>query len=306
IELMGLSGAAFRISFMSPWCPSSPDIFPREHSARFLGYKLSEYAKYQDEDQKKMLHVIKQELNAGRPVIGINLISVPDWAVITGYIGDKLLCRSYYDEESEEGVDEESGYSIAEKFPWIIYTLEKTEVIPNKIDATRESIDFAVKHFNIERYTFSDSSYANGYFAYDTWINDLENEELFSSMDKDKFTQYWHVNAWTYNSLFDARTAAINYLTRIKEHFQGRESDILTLAIEKFKEIKDLLWENWIHFPFTFWVREEEGKISIPGNRHVDGINWTQDMRNNAAEALRSIQLKEKEAFEILAQFNIQ
>ena len=44
IDLMGYSGAAFRVNIAQPqWCPSAPDMFPRLHFAKYLGYELTPY-----------------------------------------------------------------------------------------------------------------------------------------------------------------------------------------------------------------------------------------------------------------------
>lgn len=295
VDLMGMSRAAFRISLSYEWCPSSPDMFPRDDAAHFLGYHLHEIVQDETENRKKkMLTIIKDELNSGWPVIAIDLVKFADWGVITGYDNDTLWCRSYYDEGDQ--------YTTTEKFPWIVYTLKKTGAIPDRLQTIREALNRAVEQFYLEK--IPGLPYANGLTAYDTWITDLENEELFNSLDDELFHRYWHVNGWVYSQLYDARVAAFTFLNRIAPAFTGKEKKTIEKASKQFSKIKMLLWDNWVHFPFPHWVNKEVGKIWIPPSdepRWIDGTAWTRPMRKKAAEALKVIKQEEIQAFQVLA-----
>ena len=309
VYLMGISGAAFRLSFHQPeWCPSSPCAaigpFP-DYSTKAVGYNSQWY--YLDDErfnwanegvessriksQDEMIKIIREEIDNGRPILGVGLISPPDWGIITGYKDGKLLCRTYYDKTEE--------YSVADNFPRIIFTLKKNESSTlDKMETIRESLKQAVKLVNTEKI---EEKYANGFAAYVAWIKDLENEEMFSKMDKEQFEHYWHVNAWVYDSLFDARLAAANYLKKIQFKFSGKEQEIIYEVSEKFGEIIEFLFEQWVHFPFPFWVKKEEGKIWIPVDRFVDGDTWTEEMRKKGAETLKIVKKKEEEAYKLLS-----
>lgn len=290
IDLMGMSRAAFRISLSYEWCPSSPDMFSRDDAASFLGYFLRR--RVLNENSEDMLSVIKDELGKGRPVIAIDLVTCADWGVITGYEGDVLWCRSYYDE---------GEYTVAEKFPWIVYTLEKT-IVPDRLQAIRKSLHLAAEQMYVKE--LPGLPYANGLAAYDRWISDLENEELFASLNEEQFQRYWHVNGWVFSQLYDARLAASAFLDRVAPSFSGKEKEIIEKAGHVFGSITAMLWDNWVYFPFPHWVNKDSGKTWIPPPdepRWIEGVTWDQPMRDTAADALRVIRQKEETAFDVLA-----
>ncbi|MFX1534065.1 MAG: hypothetical protein ACFFDI_07520, partial [Promethearchaeota archaeon] len=245
VDLMGLSAAAFRLRFHQPeWCPSSPegsfDPHP-ETVMKALGYQGQSVGK-NDKNQENMHQIIREEIDNGRPVLAIDLISPADWGVITGYIDDKLLCRTYHDtigKTFQKFIEETYGvkrkdlgiiedYNIADNFPWIIFTMKKIGSIPKRIESIRASLSLAVELLKKEKYL---GKYANGFAAYDAWTKDLENEDMFSKMDEKTFNTYWHINGWIYLSLWDARHAAAIYLQRIQKEFSGKEKETIKKAI---------------------------------------------------------------------------
>ncbi len=290
--LMGVSAAAFRLSFHQPnWCPSSPDAATNETYAmqvlNAVGYK-GQFLNTEMTSQKEINQTIRDEIDKGIPVVAIDVVKVADWGVVTGYQNGKLICRSYWDKGDE--------YSVAEKDPWIILKIEKAGPAPPKIDSIRDSLKLAV---DLSRKKEIDH-YANGLAAYDAWVKDLENEDSFKGMDEATFMHYWHVNGWVYDSLFDARVAATRYLQSVKEEFSGKEKAAITDAAQRFEDVMKTLFDNWIHFTMASWVRKDEKKTWTPKGM-IDTDTWTEDMRKNGANALRTIKRKEEQAFEALS-----
>lgn len=290
--LMGVSAAAFRLSFHQPnWCPSSPDAAINETYAmqalKAVGYR-GQFLNTEMLSQKELNQTIRDEIDKGVPVVAIDVVQVADWGVVTGYQNGKLICRSYWDKGDE--------YSVAEKEPWMILKIEKAGPIPSRISSIRESIRLAVDL----SMTKEIGHYANGLAAYDVWARDLENETSFSKMDDATFNHYWHVNGWVYDSLFDARAAATRYLQVVKEEFSGKEKTAISDAAQRFEDVMKTLFDNWIHFPMPSWVRKGEKKTWTPKGM-IDADTWTEDMRKNGANALRGIKRKEEQAFEALS-----
>jgi len=292
IYSMGVSAAAFRLRFHKPdWCPSSPDAALDETyvkpALRYVGYDGQFFAA-ETSRPDEMKRVIIKEIDKGIPVVAIDLVRIPDWGVVTGYQNSKLLCRSYYDQGDE--------YSVVEKDPWSILRLEKVRSMPERLECIRESFRLAVELAHRETI----DGYANGLAAYDAWIMDLENEDLFQKLDEPTFHHYWHVNGWVYDSLFDARLAASRYLRRVTVEFQGKEKQVISKAAEQFDSIMRTLFDNWVYFSFPHWVRKEEGKTWTPKGM-IDATTWTTDMRRNGAEALGRVKAKEGDAFDTLS-----
>jgi len=295
--LMGVSAAAFRLSFHQPnWCPSSPDAGTNEvyaqQALKAVGYKGQFiFLNAETMGQKEINQTIRDEINRGVPVVAIDLVKVADWGVVTGYQNGKLICRSYWDNGNE--------YSIAEKDPWIILKIEKVGPAPPRTRSVRDSIKLSAE---LSRRKEIDH-YANGLAAYDAWIRDLENEGSFKTMDEATFSHYWHVNGWVYDSLFDARVTATRYLHSVKDKFSGKEKASVEDAAQRFEDIVKTLFDNWVYFTMASWVRKDQNKTWTPKGM-IDTVIWTEDMRKNGANALKTIKQKEEQAFETLSSIN--
>ena len=207
--LMGVSGAAFRLHFHQPgWCPSSPDAtcgFDCSGPAlKALGYtaKGIHSDKNNPEDVKQVREAVIQSIDKGHPVLAIDLREVPDWGVIVGYTdgGKKFLCRTYYDKGEE--------YTPAEKWPWVVEVIGGKVDAPDKRDSILKSLEIAVEIANTEKY----EDYTSGFAAYEIWAKELLDDAKFANLDDKELKSKHHTNAWCYNSLVDAREAAVRYL----------------------------------------------------------------------------------------------
>lgn len=306
VDLMGLSAAAFRLMFHHPtWCASSPDASLGPYPTYIMDAIQYEGAMYRNDgsakSKAKLWEHIKSELHQDRPILACDLVKPPDWGIITGYRGNQLLCRTYWDRVRKDSLRKEGTYIHAEKFPSALFTIKRKPARRKDTTVFRKSILHAV---DIAFKPSLDKNYSNGLAAYDVWINDLADHALFSAMDAHTFQQHWQINAWIYDSLWDARYAAVNYLKRLIPLFFDHEKEIIREAMLKFEEIRQQLFEEWVHFPMPFWVNHEENKIWIPGDRFIQGSTWTQEMRDQGAEVLRKIKYKEQQAFQLLSQIS--
>ena len=291
--LMGVSAAAFRLRFHQPeWCASSPDAaldgtYP-EAAMKATGYDGEFIVRMVpgEKAMEKMFQLIKGEIDSGKPMLAIGLTKFPDWGIIAGYDGKKILCRTYYDESEE--------YSVAEGFPWIMFRVRKRDEEP---PPARESIINSIKlAVELAQTPFIDR-YANGLTAYDVWIKDLENEEMFSKMNQKELFIHWHINGWIYDSLYDARNAAVEYLKKAEKILDGKKREIIKEAAEKFERVRKAIFENWIYFTMPHWV--SQGRTWTP-KATIETDKWTPEMRRKGAEALKNIKKLEQEAFNIL------
>jgi len=146
-------------------------------------------------------------------------------------------------------------------------------------------------------YTDEVDGYANGLAAYDVWIRDLEREEMFTNMKKGTFVEHWLINGWIYDNLYDARLAASKYLRRATKEFTSENKQLVKSAAEKFEKIAQKIFENWVYFTMprsakksNFW--------SLKARFLSD--DWTRQMRENGAKALKTLKSLEKEAFNTL------
>ena len=130
-DILGLSGYGFRTHFYrGSFCGSSVDATcGRDIGSEILkrlGYEFEVYSlpdsckackEKEGETRKHLLRQIKASIDAGWPVIAIDLIDVAEWGLVTGYQqgGEQLFCRTYFDMTE--------GYELAHKFPWTIYAI---------------------------------------------------------------------------------------------------------------------------------------------------------------------------------------
>ena len=292
--LMGVSAAAFRLRFHYPeWCASSPDAALdgtfSEAAMNAIGYKGDFIVRIIEGKRaaEKMFQIIKEEINEGRPLLAIGITRIPDWGIIAGYGEDgKIICRTYYDKGE--------NYSIAEAFPWILFRIKKEKrKKPSQKEAFLNSIKLAVELAHVKRV----DHYFNGLAAYDVWIADLKNEEKFEKMNKSEFFVHWHINGWIYNSLYDARNAAVKYLKNSVKILEGNKSEKIREAAEKFEKVRETLFNNWVFFTMPHWVK---GENTWTPKQIINANTWTPEMREKGAKALEKVKTLETEAFEAL------
>ena len=274
--LMGVSGAAFRLHFQ--WCPSSPDAtcgFDCSTPAlKALGYTA--YAIHSDnnkpEEVKKVREAVVKSIDKGYPVLAIDLINVPDWGIIVGYSdgGKKFLCRTYYDKSEK--------YSRAEKWPWVVEIIDQKVDAPDNKKSILKSLEIAVKLANTENY----GDYASGFAAYEIWAKELLDDAKFANLDDQETKSKNHTNAWCYNSLVDAREAAVRYLKLIGKEFDGESSTHLSTTMKIYEEVVNKLKEGWKYAPFPWQLKQ--------------GESWTKEMRHSEAEVLKEVLTLERKA----------
>lgn len=151
-QIMGMSGACYRICFTDVWDYSCTDALVAYDYASPLslasGYSFRMAHRLEKWERKAERLAIMEDIQNGRPVPAINLRVAPEWGVITGYTdnGSRFLCRTYFDEEiftaleqeNEQNqkdrhliFDENEGYLFTDFWPFLILHFgEKKEALP--------------------------------------------------------------------------------------------------------------------------------------------------------------------------------
>ncbi|HBN85337.1 MAG TPA: hypothetical protein DDZ89_16010, partial [Clostridiales bacterium] len=122
-QIMGMSGACYRIVFCEVWDWSALDALvafsydiPLYHA---IGYEPV-WACRLDKDARvaERKRIVADILN-GKPVVAINLRVAPEWGAITGYSdkGKTLYCRTYFDGDK---LNENKDYLETENWPFLI------------------------------------------------------------------------------------------------------------------------------------------------------------------------------------------
>ncbi|MCF7919871.1 MAG: hypothetical protein K9N06_08155 [Candidatus Cloacimonetes bacterium] len=288
-DLLVLSGYGMRTCFFDGWCPSSPDATcgydTGSRILKKLGYDFDYYfleglvnqEEYENLDYSEIDNIRKmvmESIDAGWPVMAVDLIQVPEWGIITGYQkgGKELLCRTYFDQTE--------GYEIARKVPWVLIRIKgKKEIEIEKL--YHDLLTDALPFFEIEKF----ENYSNGLQALQMWILDLRDEEALSLKSPDDFHETGFTNSWIYYCLTDSRTKMGDYLEENREKF-GISSEAMSTLIKLYKN---------------------EGELLQKGMQNVTGMEvqntpetWTPEMRHNQAATLEEIKNLEIKILEIL------
>lgn len=300
-DLVGLSGYGFRVQVTKGLYPSAPDACSGKNTGlsilKTLGYSsnslflLNKESKFTQADPQKipaLRTVVKNSIDAGYPVIAIDMIDMPKWGLIIGYQNDcaQYWCRTFYDETK--------GPEIAQKEPWEVYAITGYRAVDLQ-SSYRKSLKTALEMYKTKKYkgnfvgdavfeSQQNDGYYSGLAAYRYWIEQLADEKAFKEMSGNDRDSAQNGNLWTYKSLLDARQFCAEYLTANKERFGVEVAKIEALA-NVYQEEADLLRQH---------LKE------IPGSTGNAPRGWTQKDRNNQIEVLRSMQALEESAYGIL------
>jgi hypothetical protein len=334
VDLMGLSAAAFRVRLaystsdaimggrIHPGISVDPLVGPHmELLARATGYALERDGHFMhDFDVHVVAERIEKEIDAGRPVIAMNMRNASDWGVIVGYDPDlpaddgeggyppeRLLCHTYYDFAGPLP-------QRVPSFPWnTFYVRREREPLAREL-AVRASLEWATTLLTTQRQRVDvptgwlwhyQPEHWNGIAAYEAWIEDLRDEEGIAGLSPDQFLNYWQGHACMYNQLRDARCAAAEYLRRIASGLAPGQAQLASAASHVYDQMVELLARGWGCFPFRaegyvepgmgWWLVCQQAELE-EDRAPAYAEQWTPAMRAGAVDVLHAARGKEEEA----------
>lgn len=224
-QIMGVSGACWRIAFTPLWDYSSADaLVAYDYSApacTALGLTDSWADRLQPEERQSAKHRIMDSIRKHELPIAINLRVAPEWGVITGYMddGSTLLCRSYFDDETYSDLQDNSeflddmkiskGYLYVDHWPYRLVHFSSQENQPSARDNLYASLRVKIESIN----TAEHNGYWLGYKAIEGWSDSLLEHAWYMSADDEAFGRRMGVNHFCMMALADARRSAAVYLT---------------------------------------------------------------------------------------------
>lgn len=122
-QIMGMSGACYRIAFTEVWDWSATDaLVAFDYSSilfNAIGYEQIWADRVEKDDRNEERKKIVNDIASGTPVIAINLRIAPEWGVITGYgeNGKIFYCRTYFDKEY---LNDNKDYLETDFWPFLI------------------------------------------------------------------------------------------------------------------------------------------------------------------------------------------
>ena len=232
--LCGVSGAAFRTHFFDTWCPSSPDATVGFDAgtvalkARGLNPTWL-HVSSDGKNKPQILAAIRKSIDAGIPVLAIDLIETPEWGIIVGYQkkGEELLCRTYFDKRK--------GFEVAQKFPFVVAILKREGKVPDDGASINQGFGIVVQNLTTPKY----GEYYSGLAAFDKWMARLRDDD-FTKLDSAELSNVIQANYWTFSRLVADRKTGIEYLNNVAQRMPGLEAKTAAVASLYQREIEAL------------------------------------------------------------------
>ncbi|UCD08598.1 MAG: hypothetical protein JSU79_09585, partial [Dehalococcoidales bacterium] len=300
IKVMGVSGACWRIAFLSPnWDYSSVDaLIVYDYASP--GYNAFGYSPQFAEGVEKKYRVIERSkivdsIKQGKPVLGINLRVAHEWGVICGYEdnGNTLLCRTYFDDDIINSSDfdnrpgNEEKYLHVDNWPFIITYFGQKGIVPTDHLNLLNSLKVMVESMKAR----GDRGYSVGYDAYRTWQTDLRDDEWYENADDEKFGRRLDVNYYCYLSLVDARQAAFRYLQSSVDLIESGMVKEMAAVYEQMGNMLSGLLPEIPGLDSELW----KATVNMKSMRKV----WTPELRHRQADLFDEILVLEKKGEEI-------
>lgn len=236
-QIMGMSGACYRLAFTDVWDWSATDaLVAFDYSSvlfRAIGYEQQWAARVEKDDRGAERRRIMENIAAGKPVVAINLRIAPEWGVITGYRDDgkTLLCRTYFDREY---LNEAQDYLESDFWPFLIVHFGDKIERPSPIEILAASLRALVDSFEAP----ANRGYFQGAQAYEKWIAGLGNDALWNAVaSKEDVERRMSVNDAMLLNLIDARRCAAAYLRESAAMLTDEQAKVLVDAATTYEGI---------------------------------------------------------------------
>lgn len=259
-QIMGMSGACYRVCFTEIWDYSCTDALVSfdyaEPFYKAIGYSYRGAERLTKQDRKAERSAIVEDIKNGKPVLAINLRVAPEWGVITGYLdgGKQFLCRTYFDREvfeewekeeaqsleaRRETFEERGGYLVNDFWPFLILHFGEKQIVPPPLTTFKASLATFLQSFRAQ----ACRGYYQGRQAYETWILGLAKEEDFClKRNRQDVLRRLDVNDNMLFHLADSRRAAAAYMEESISLLPKRMQGHLEEMAKNFRTISDLVY----------------------------------------------------------------
>lgn len=279
-QIMGMSGACWRICFTEVWDYSCTDALVAFDYAtplfENLGYSFRMVDRVEKGERKRERLAVMEDIRKGKPVLAINLRVAPEWGVITGYTenGDRFLCRTYFDREVFDALeqeksgnqedrrlvfDENGGYLFNDFWPFLLLHFGEKKDAPEPLKVLKTSLATLIDSFR----GAENRGYFQGKGAYEAWMRGLarESDFMFES-DRENVLRRLNVNDSMLCNLADARQSAASWLQESVSAMPERGREHLEKMALNCRMISDMI----------FAFREETGQdVSCDPTYHTVG-----------------------------------
>ncbi|MHC1693915.1 MAG: helix-turn-helix domain-containing protein [Eubacteriales bacterium] len=296
-QVMGVSGACYRLAFCAPqWDYSSVDgLVAYDYAApgfKAYGYSPVCTGRIEKEKRAEERRRIVDEVYHDMPVLGINLRVAPEWGVICGYknSGADLYCRTKYDTEVLASPDFQKGslneydYLYVDNWPFLILYFSDKKNPPSDKDNLYSSLRVFADSASMEG-----GGYHMGFKAYKIWAEGLRDGDWYTSASDEQVERRLSVDQFCTLSLYDARRAAHAYLSSCLGLLDGAQGEALAKISDLFGQIA---------------VLASQAHSLIDTGEYLQGARarafFTSEVREKQAGLLDSMALLERKAYDIV------
>lgn len=256
-RLLAGSGAAFRLMWnREMWDGGNVDILASRHDpmepihlAFAAAGRTGVFLEKKDGNQSEMAALIRQEINAGRPVIGFGIIGPPEACVITGYRdnGDALLGWNFFQDFTEWKGSRDTdpcGYFIRRGWYEHSETIGVMAVgdagpLPDERSFLKNTLRLAVEMMEAHDV----NQYAGGQSAFDEWERSLLDETQFpKDAPLPMLMERLMCQGDAFTMVSEGRAYAGSFLAEAAESFPEYGSDLREIA-EVFHNEHQTAWK---------------------------------------------------------------
>lgn len=304
-QVMGVSGACWRVAFTPAWDYSSADaLVAYDYAAPAFaayGYQPIWADRLSQEQRRAEKQQVMDSIRKRQLPIAINLRVAPEWGVITGYLnnGNTLLCRSYFDDETfqelhddpefQATMEESKGYLYVDQWPFAMVRFGEQGPVPSEFDNLLRSLHAKVESMNLAE----NRGYRMGYDALGIWSEGLLDEAWYQAASEADFARRLSVNHFCMMALTDARRCAAVYL---KESLTIPQGDPVSRQISDMADIYEAIHSR---LAALYEVLPSDATIKdAPSVKQA----WTKEQRFAQAELLQWISDLERQGDELAKQ----
>lgn len=240
-QIMGMSGACYRIVFCEVWDWSALDALVAFSYDMPLydaiGYEPVWACRLEKDERIAERYRIVADILLGKPVVAINLRVAPEWGVITGYSdnGKILYCRTYFDSDK---LNENKDYLETENWPFLITHFGEKREKPSAAAIVTASLRALVESFE----TPPRDGYFQGKQGYEKWIEGLRNDSIWSDQcPQHDIGRRFDVHLSTVYQLVDARNCAAVFLTECLDFTDKNVSELLNEMSDAYRTFTEKL-----------------------------------------------------------------
>lgn len=261
-HLMGVTGAAFRLSWRPGWHLDNVEIMymsdeptaPFERAFRATGreYEFLFAEKGRDTEAYWRERIVESIHRLGRPVLAFGVVGPPECCIVSGYDegGQVLIGWSFFQHfpEFNAGVEFERSGQFRKR-DWFQDTqtpllIGDRQPRPPLERIYTRALSWALKVTRTPATTAYGAERHNGLAAYGAWAGHVANDDEFATDDVYALWERYMVHNDAVGLVAEGRWYAAAFVRQVAEHLPAATEPLLAAAA-RYEAEHDLMWQLW-------------------------------------------------------------